>query len=206
MAGGSGAKGGGASGAQRRLSTRGWPRRGTARRPPSRPRCPRTCPAQPARSPGGRGSVSPWGHGMLSAPSHGDTALVCPIPYRHSPGVPHPMGTWLWCVPSRWAQPSCSPSPPGMWLLEPHREGSCRNLALGIPHSPMGTQPSLSPTPHGASHQRAPNGDLLLGIPPAVGHSPSTHRDMVPGAPQPTGTQLLGSPPRGGRPHSPLRA
>lgn len=162
MAGGPGV--GGAGGARRRLSTRGWPRRGTARRPPSRPRCPRTCPAQPARSPVGRGSVSLRGHGPLCAPSHGDVALLCPIPHGHGLRVPHPTGY--------------NPRVPhhhmgrGFWHPPSHREGSCRNLALGIPHSPMGTQPSLPPVPYGDSHQCAPNGDVVLGIPPAVGHSP----------------------------------
>lgn len=59
------------------LSMRGWPRRGTARRPPSRPRCPRTCPALPARSPVGEGKWSRWG--VTQGPQvTGDTA--CRVP------------------------------------------------------------------------------------------------------------------------------
>lgn len=61
------------------LSMRGWPRRGTARRPPSRPRCPRTCPALPARSPAGEGKVSGLAGVSLKVPkSLGIQPAGCP--------------------------------------------------------------------------------------------------------------------------------
>lgn len=113
------------------LSTRGWPRRGTARRPPSRPRCPRTCPALPVRSPAGKGNVSgpcgvwpsgspsPWGRSLQGPPAYGDTVPVIPCASATTQPLASPsQGDRALSIPHLTGHsPWCPPSPYGMWLL-----------------------------------------------------------------------------------------
>lgn len=84
------------------LSMRGWPRRGTARRPRSRPRCPRTCPALPARSPAGEGKVS--GVSLKVPKSLGTQPAGCPSstePRDVALGTSFPYGNTALTAPHR---------------------------------------------------------------------------------------------------------
>lgn len=157
-----GGRGGGRGrwGARPGLSTRGWPRRGTARRPPSRPRCPRTCPALPARSPAGEEKVSGHAGVSLKVPkSLGTQPSGSPSSWGHLGSRAQGCGPWHPSFPYGNTALTVPPQavvsfPWGPWCPKGHSPrcflSACGTWSSATP--PMGTQSWVSPPPQPLAH------------------------------------------------------